>query len=95
MKEGGEVVGRREGGRGEGVEVAPRPLQEVQLFLFLLLLPPPLPPPPSPPRRFVERNGEEDYLEIIPGDGGCYAIIPYRSAKSGATFLLCDEKRAR
>ena len=28
--------------------------------------------------RFVERNGEADYLDIIPGDGGCYAIIPYR-----------------
>ena len=30
------------------------------------------------PFRFVERNGEADYLDIIPGDGGCYAIIPYR-----------------
>ena len=29
-------------------------------------------------KRFVERNGEADYLDIIPGDGGCYAIIPYR-----------------
>ena len=28
--------------------------------------------------RFVERNGEADYLDIIPGDGGGYAIIPYR-----------------
>merc|ERR1712013_116260 len=27
--------------------------------------------------RFVERNGEADYLDIIPG-GGCCAIIPYR-----------------
>merc|ERR1712088_789820 len=28
--------------------------------------------------RFEPRNGEADYLDIIPGDGGCYAIIPYR-----------------
>jgi choriolysin H len=28
--------------------------------------------------RFVARDGDADYLEIIPGDGGCYAIIPYR-----------------
>merc|ERR1719438_467222 len=28
--------------------------------------------------RFVERNGESDYVQIHPGDGGCYAVIPYR-----------------
>ena len=28
--------------------------------------------------RFVERNGEVDYVQIHPGDGGCYAVIPYR-----------------
>ena len=28
--------------------------------------------------RFVERNGETDYVQIHPGDGGCYAVIPYR-----------------
>ena len=27
--------------------------------------------------RFVARDGEEDYVDIIPGNGGCYAIIPY------------------
>ena len=27
--------------------------------------------------RFVDRDGEEDYVDIIPGNGGCYAIIPY------------------
>ena len=26
----------------------------------------------------MERNGEEDYVQIHPGDGGCYAMIPYR-----------------
>jgi len=28
--------------------------------------------------RFVPRNGENDYVQIHPGDGGCYAVIPYR-----------------
>jgi len=28
--------------------------------------------------RFVERNGEYDYVQIHPGKGGCYAVIPYR-----------------
>merc|ERR1719312_693204 len=28
--------------------------------------------------RFVPRNGEYDYVQIWPGDGGCYAVIPYR-----------------
>ena len=27
--------------------------------------------------KFVPRNGDFDYLEIIPGSGGCYAQIPY------------------
>ena len=26
----------------------------------------------------MERNGEVDYVQIHPGDGGCYAVIPYR-----------------
>jgi len=28
--------------------------------------------------RFVPRNGEDDYVQIWPGRGGCYAVIPYR-----------------
>ena len=27
--------------------------------------------------RFVARDGEQDFLEIWPGEGGCYAIVPY------------------
>ena len=29
-------------------------------------------------QRFVPRNGEADYVDIIPGDGGCYTMVPYR-----------------
>ena len=31
--------------------------------------------------RFVGRTDEEDYVDIIPGSGGCYAIIPYWSGR--------------
>merc|ERR1719378_351809 len=29
--------------------------------------------------RFVPRTNQVDYVDIIPGNGGCYAVIPYRT----------------
>ena len=29
--------------------------------------------------RFVARTGETDYVDIVPGGGGCYAEGPYRT----------------
>ena len=29
--------------------------------------------------RFVERTDQVDYVDIIPGGGGCYAQLPYRT----------------
>jgi len=31
--------------------------------------------------RFIARDGEEDYVDIITGSGGCYAIIPYYTGR--------------
>ena len=33
------------------------------------------------PQRFVPRTNEHDYVDIIPGGGGCYAQIPYRTGR--------------
>ena len=31
--------------------------------------------------RFVARTTEHDYVDIIPGGGGCYAQVPYRAGR--------------
>jgi hypothetical protein len=31
--------------------------------------------------RFLPRDGDYDYLDIIPGNGGCYAQIPFRPGR--------------
>ena len=31
--------------------------------------------------RFVARTNENDYVDIIPGGGGCYAQVPYRTGR--------------
>ena len=31
--------------------------------------------------RFVARTDEHDYVDIVPGGGGCYAQIPYRTGR--------------
>ena len=31
--------------------------------------------------RFVARTNEHDYVDIVPGGGGCYAQIPYRTGR--------------
>ena len=31
--------------------------------------------------RFMPRDGDYDYLDIIPGNGGCYAQIPFRPGR--------------
>ena len=28
--------------------------------------------------RFIARTTEVDYVDIVPGKGGCYTVIPYR-----------------
>ena len=31
--------------------------------------------------RFVARTDQHDYVDIVPGNGGCYAQIPYRTGR--------------
>ena len=49
--------------------------------------------------RFVARTNENDYVDIIPGGGGCYAQVPYRTGRGRMEIGLqrngCVYKKVR